>query len=1131
MKKSASVILIFLLVMCTFFAGTNYAYAQTDSSGGSSSGGGSIGGQYAGVGCIWNTSTDPNRPYTYMFDLVRRKKSGQNDYTRIASAVVGAHAKGNVEFESRNNVKRITASGSVSKVKNIQGLAGLAQYLNSHDDVSSIGTSLTQNQVWEMLVDFGVAAYDRRNEQYYVKEKYESQFQIEQSSKLKDSYGYRILIQEFHTYKDSCVPSGSEVYLLRKESSRARSYTNNGLGKKKELKLSQSGALGISKYTGGSPWSDSGALADKMNGDGYNVIWMIMDAVLTKYRCYYNETAGGNRCDIESTPSSNKNWDRNSSRFKVKKEGTVYCNDLNQPNSKWKTHKLETVCPTITYDCTDKNQSGGLLNYGKCNIREYYQPLNGQRKFTGPIFASGGENIACNALDNKTSKKGKESFTVSRKSMPLEIACPFKPRYNYDVDAVCKDCKNDSKSYNTNGSFQVQDTTNWTAILHSLKRTDRDSSSTALKQYYKVPNKNVLCREEFNVVFPDYHSASKVFAEPGRYFTVNEKGSYYVNGAYNFQPIKVTRTRQCISTTYNNEAVAREELKQYAKQKPITRANMGQVNLNYKEDKYGPNSGRRIELKSEYIASDRFTVTDPERLPFETKYISSAYGDEYVKAGNYVISTMKAEAYFSLPGDKIKKIDIFRYIATVNTIVNGKKYEAGESVYNDILIDSAASKQFDDIGGPNLPISVNNKKGATVQLNYQLPGDSKLASIIRSGNANNLEPHPTEFSDYEEYARNSRYDISKTACYKMYSDPATVRSCALNRNNNYSSINNCLKHFGNYNGNDWLYSCEIKTNECTEANHTAKGQDWNPTTGECCPVGTKYNKISNTCERGCYEIAASENNERRFMCWTDNTKTSLKICDEKEYAKVCELKCVVKDGHYYGQNGEDLGTGSKAEEEYKKVCPEKGKCTLHCEAGYCCPDTTMECPTWDDEKQEWSCPVKGGDKIIYRTIDLTYPFPSPQGGIVGRKTGSNWCSVVWKTDGTGYKTVCDNNNGSGTSLVNPVVYREIKNNRKTETEDVYSKTPMYSFTLEPGKIKEIRKYNKRHGYNEDDSLYYKKVATGDGGYKGLFFSKFIRGAKYVTINKGTCLKSSSTNEFLRVDKNGRILCAEGGSNE
>lgn len=89
----------------------------------------------------------------------------------------------------------------------------------------------------------------------------------------------------------------------------------------------------------------------------------------------------------------------------------------------------------------------------------------------------------------------------------------------------------------------------------------------------------------------------------------------------------------------------------------------------------------------------------------------------------------------------------------------------------------------------------------------------------------------------------------------------------------------------------------------------------------------------------------------------------------------------------------------------------------------------------------------GGDiNLIYRPIDLSNPFPGING--TGRETGSNWC------DGDNCSNLEDND----------VVNNFILNNRDEDTDDVYNIEPMYSFTLTPSIIREIRNYNKENTY-------------------------------------------------------------------
>lgn len=95
--------------------------------------------------------------------------------------------------------------------------------------------------------------------------------------------------------------------------------------------------------------------------------------------------------------------------------------------------------------------------------------------------------------------------------------------------------------------------------------------------------------------------------------------------------------------------------------------------------------------------------------------------------------------------------------------------------------------------------------------------------------------------------------------------------------------------------------------------------------------------------------------------------------------------------------------------------------------------------------------------IIYRPISLSNPFPNSSGvSSQYRKLGDNWS--------------------------NELVNQYIKNNRNVSDYDVYNLTPLYTITLTPAKIKEIRTYNKSHSYNDFN-------LTCEDGYNCL--SKFL----------------------------------------
>ena len=94
----------------------------------------------------------------------------------------------------------------------------------------------------------------------------------------------------------------------------------------------------------------------------------------------------------------------------------------------------------------------------------------------------------------------------------------------------------------------------------------------------------------------------------------------------------------------------------------------------------------------------------------------------------------------------------------------------------------------------------------------------------------------------------------------------------------------------------------------------------------------------------------------------------------------------------------------------------------------------------------------------------------------GRDTGSNWCII--NSDKT---TDCKNTNEN--------VQKYILNNRNTSGNNVYKKEPMYTITLNPSLIKEIRKYNAQTNY--DDFYLYCNGKKGKEGTECK--SKFVRG--------------------------------------
>ena len=120
-------------------------------------------------------------------------------------------------------------------------------------------------------------------------------------------------------------------------------------------------------------------------------------------------------------------------------------------------------------------------------------------------------------------------------------------------------------------------------------------------------------------------------------------------------------------------------------------------------------------------------------------------------------------------------------------------------------------------------------------------------------------------------------------------------------------------------------------------------------------------------------------------------------------------------------------------------------------------------------------------KMIYRPINLNYPFPGKDGN--GRTPGLNWNIEA--------------------------INQYITNNRDVETDAVYSTKPLYTIKLDSSKIKAIREYNKTHAYDD-----FELDCTEGTGTECI--SKFLR--DYDLITSGTCKDVTKDNFYSCADK-------------
>lgn len=172
-----------------------------------------------------------------------------------------------------------------------------------------------------------------------------------------------------------------------------------------------------------------------------------------------------------------------------------------------------------------------------------------------------------------------------------------------------------------------------------------------------------------------------------------------------------------------------------------------------------------------------------------------------------------------------------------------------------------------------------------------------------------------------------------------------------------------------------------------------------------------------------------------------------------------KLTCTYKNGKWYDKNGKVV-----SKKAYKNSC-------------------------------DPSSPGGGGSGqiVIYRPIDLTDPFPGYDARI--RIPGYNWRSE-WISDAD-LKGKYAKYLNSKTTYYD--VEKYIHDNRGVTDYDVYSKDPMYSITLTPQIIKEIRAYNDNQRKNSSGYADFNmKCISGGNECK----SEFIRNSEFTQYFSG-----------------------------
>lgn len=266
----------------------------------------------------------------------------------------------------------------------------------------------------------------------------------------------------------------------------------------------------------------------------------------------------------------------------------------------------------------------------------------------------------------------------------------------------------------------------------------------------------------------------------------------------------------------------------------------------------------------------------------------------------------------------------------------------------------------------------------------------------------------------------------------------------------YSTLTDFLKNYSNGNG-------DIEILNYKDLGQGTLSVEYMNASGYY-PIGLKYWTLGS--------VPEPDSNEGHFDAIVEDKKATVKnadACKEEVLLYTCyyanlddsENKCrYVVTNKLIAEQGD---TGKCVSKPVPDPDPEK------CPGGNCedipegdnCPNGDCEDPPGggggepsggygdcldSDGKLMEHCKDLSGLKLIYRIIDLDNPFPGVDGE--QRNPGSNW-----------------NKYEGGTDLADLTYKKYIENNRGYPGSQLYTAEPLYSFTLTPAAIKEIRRAN------------------------------------------------------------------------
>lgn len=608
---------------------------------------------------------------------------------------------------------------------------------------------------------------------------------------------------------------------------------------------------------------------------------------------------------------------------------------------------------------------------------------------------------------------------------------------DYSLDVSCGNCDETGDQ----PSFIIQDTTNWAGILNSNQST---GNAAGYFDQYGKDGKNgchVYCREEYRVYFPNESDEINVGA--GRHFTFNLEGDIVIGTVPNYKKVKVEKIKECQATEEYEVTDENGNTRTEEKESPACMSN-------YDASQTTPKAGDTGNVTIQYEETYKDSVYN------KNNPINLVINEERRKIPQETVSGASAKYevinWYELPENT------YRYV-NMQTWESAFEAPSEEEIKND----------YRDLKVENFPISYENygvniggeNVGAQVGFAFTLPSSSNMSDAFLDNNDYFKTSSTNNDNIYTKYVNNgcsgnglSESEVQQlkdSTCAEKYGyGTSGFCSCASERTTNKGGT--CIADINSGLDSEY-YQCEVLV--CPEGEYTCSN-------GECSKEKICHCEVSN----GVYYVNGN-------------------VVSYDTYVKECGGTPPDDPG---GDPGDDPDgdPGDDPDGDPGDGDNTGGYCK-DCDGGVCCPGLNMICP--DDNGE---CPAPAGGEIIYRTIDLSDPFPGQNAE--NRDAGWNWCSYSTKTK----KFSCN-----GLDEKNFVVQDHIINNRNVTSENLYSqKQPLYEYTLTYREINAIKDYNDKNDYSDWNM----SCSETDSGDK-VCSSNFLDDISLINVS-GTCSKNS-----------------------